>query len=190
MGEGRAAEGTIAGVAPSPNLWGSGRAPGCALTQGLAGGGVEAPAPAPHGHRDVHWARGVRHGPWAWALGMCMGTGIGTGTGGLAGLAVISRDPLPLSALGPEGGGGGLCYRLCGPCSTSLRCPPPPTQDALEWGGGAPPPPPPLEGPQPTPSHWQVPPSMAFVTDSNRPQPLWRRPPIACQTASGAPLPF
>ena len=26
---------------------------------------------------------------------------------------------------------------------------------------------------------------MAFVTDSNRPQPLWRRPPTACPTASG-----
>ena len=28
---------------------------------------------------------------------------------------------------------------------------------------------------------------MAFVTDSNRPQPLWRPPPTACLTASGAP---
>ena len=27
---------------------------------------------------------------------------------------------------------------------------------------------------------------MAFVTDSNRPQPLWRPPPTACPTASGA----
>ena len=28
--------------------------------------------------------------------------------------------------------------------------------------------------------------SMAFVTDSNRPQPLWQPPPTACPTASGA----
>ena len=27
---------------------------------------------------------------------------------------------------------------------------------------------------------------MAFVTDSNRPQPLWQPPPTACLTASGA----
>ena len=27
--------------------------------------------------------------------------------------------------------------------------------------------------------------SMAFVTDSNRPQPLWQPPPTACPTASG-----
>ena len=28
--------------------------------------------------------------------------------------------------------------------------------------------------------------SMALITDSNRPQPLWRTPPTACLTASGA----
>ena len=33
---------------------------------------------------------------------------------------------------------------------------------------------------------WQVPVSMAFVTDSNRPQPPWQPPPTACLTASGA----
>ena len=27
---------------------------------------------------------------------------------------------------------------------------------------------------------------MAFVTDSNRPQPLWQPPPTACLTAAGA----
>ena len=32
----------------------------------------------------------------------------------------------------------------------------------------------------------QVPASTAFVTDSNRPQLLWRPPPTACLTASGA----
>ena len=32
----------------------------------------------------------------------------------------------------------------------------------------------------------QVPASMACVTDSNRPQPLWPPPPTACLTASGA----
>ena len=31
-----------------------------------------------------------------------------------------------------------------------------------------------------------VPASMAFVTDSNRPKPLWQRPRTACPTASGA----
>ena len=36
-------------------------------------------------------------------------------------------------------------------------------------------------------SPWQqVPASMAFVTDSNRPQPLWQPPPTASLTASGA----
>ena len=31
-----------------------------------------------------------------------------------------------------------------------------------------------------------MPASMAFVTDSNRPQPLWQPPPTACLTAAGA----
>ena len=31
-----------------------------------------------------------------------------------------------------------------------------------------------------------MPASMAFVNDSNRPQPLWQPPPTACLTASGA----
>ena len=56
--------------------------------------------------------------------------------------------------------------------------------------GGAAPPPPPLRGAQPMPSHCppqcQVPGSMVFVTDSNRPQPLWQPPPTACPTAAGA----
>ena len=47
-----------------------------------------------------------------------------------------------------------------------------------------------LQGAQPMPSHCppsrQAPGSMAFVTDSNRPQPLWQPPPTACLTASGA----
>ena len=54
----------------------------------------------------------------------------------------------------------------------------------MHWKGGVPPP---LQGAQPTPSH--CPPdaaSMAFATDSNRPQPLWQPPPTACLTASGA----
>ena len=39
----------------------------------------------------------------------------------------------------------------------------------------------------PSLSPWrQVPASMAFVTDSNRPQPLWQPPPTACLTTSGA----
>ena len=48
-------------------------------------------------------------------------------------------------------------------------------------------PPPPLQGAQPTQSLWlQVPASMAFVTNSNRPQSLWQPPPTAYLTASGA----
>ena len=39
---------------------------------------------------------------------------------------------------------------------------------------------------QPLSPWWQVSGSMAFVTDSNRPQPLWQPPSIACLTASGA----
>ena len=61
----------------------------------------------------------------------------------------------------------------------------------LRRSPAAPPPPPfpPLQGAQPMPSHcpWrQVPASMAFVTDSNRPQLLWQPPPTACLTASEA----
>ena len=60
------------------------------------------------------------------------------------------------------------------------------TTDALEGGEV---PPFPLQGAQPataslTPK--KMPASMAFVTHSNRPQPLWQPPPIACLTASGA----
>ena len=43
--------------------------------------------------------------------------------------------------------------------------------------------PPPPKTPQPS---RQVPASTAFVTDSNRPQPLRQPPPTACPTASGA----
>ena len=39
---------------------------------------------------------------------------------------------------------------------------------------------------QPLSPHRQAPASRAFVTDSNRPQPLWHPPPTACLTASGA----
>ena len=44
---------------------------------------------------------------------------------------------------------------------------------------------PPLQGAQPMPSHCP-PHSLAFETDSNRPQPLRQPPPTACLTASGA----
>ena len=60
-------------------------------------------------------------------------------------------------------------------------------RDALEGGGGGHPSP--LQGPayaQPLSPERLVPVSMAFVTDSNRPQPLWQPPPTACLTASGA----
>ena len=49
--------------------------------------------------------------------------------------------------------------------------------------------PPPLGRPayaQPLSPSRQVPASMAFATDSNRPQPLWQPPATACLTASGA----
>ena len=60
------------------------------------------------------------------------------------------------------------------------------SRDALEgWRY----PPPPSGRPtyaQPLSPSRQVPPSLAFVTDSNRPQPLWQPPPSTCLTASGA----
>ena len=61
--------------------------------------------------------------------------------------------------------------------------------DALEGGGGYPPPFPerpayaqPLSMPMPS----LCPASMAFVTDSARPQRSWQPPPTACLTVSGA----
>ena len=68
-----------------------------------------------------------------------------------------------------------------------------PSRDALGGGGGNAPPPPPPGRPayaQPLSPRRQVPASTAFVTDSNRPQPLWQPPPTACLTASllGPPL--
>ena len=62
--------------------------------------------------------------------------------------------------------------------------PPPPNRNALE--GGSPPPQGRPAYAQPLFPQRQVPASMAFVTDSNRPQPLWQPPPTACLTASGA----
>ena len=60
----------------------------------------------------------------------------------------------------------------------------------MHWKGGRQPPPPPPPGrpayAQPLFPRRQVPASMAFVTDSNRPQPLWQPPPTACLTASRA----
>ena len=56
-------------------------------------------------------------------------------------------------------------------------------------GGGGQPPPPPRGRPayaQPLSPWQQVPGSMAFATDSNRPKPLWQPPPTACLTAAGA----
>ena len=47
------------------------------------------------------------------------------------------------------------------------------------------PPPPPGMHAQPLSPRRQVPASMAFVTDSNRPQPLWQPPPTASLPASG-----
>ena len=69
--------------------------------------------------------------------------------------------------------------------STSMT---PASRDALERGVS----PPPLQGAQPMPSH--CPPDgkcqlqMAFVTDSNRPQPLWQPTSTACSRLLGPPL--
>ena len=63
------------------------------------------------------------------------------------------------------------------------RTPTPLPQGSIGRGGGTPP----FQGAQPTPSRFrQVPASMAFVTDSNRPQPLWQPRSTAYLTASGA----
>ena len=59
-------------------------------------------------------------------------------------------------------------------------------RDALEGGGGTPPPPERPAYAQPLSPRRQVPGSMALVTDSNRPEPLWQPPPTACLTASGS----
>ena len=65
----------------------------------------------------------------------------------------------------------------------SWHSPPQTPPQGMQWkGGGGTPPPPPA---YPPPKH-QVPASMAFVPDSNRPQPLWQPPPTASLTASGA----
>ena len=71
---------------------------------------------------------------------------------------------------------------------TRVSCQPPPPRNALEGGEVPPPPPGRLAYAQPLPPSRQVPASMAFVTDSNRPQPLRKPPPTACPTASRAPL--
>ena len=57
----------------------------------------------------------------------------------------------------------------------------------MHWKGGRYPPPPPRSGyAQPLSPSRQVPASMAFVTDSNRPQPLGQPPLTAYPTAPGA----
>ena len=55
----------------------------------------------------------------------------------------------------------------------------------MHWKAGRYPPPGRPACAQPLCPCRQVPASMAFVTDSNRPQPLWQPPPTACLTASG-----
>ena len=84
----------------------------------------------------------------------------------------------------------GDALRVCplGPRRANMGHPhasPPPhhhqQQGCIGRGRGTPPPP--LQGTQPYAQPlspwWQVPPSMAFVTDSNRPQPLWQPPPTS-----------
>ena len=75
------------------------------------------------------------------------------------------------------------------PCPIPLSAPPPRPRTPMHWKRGGVPPPPPRGRPahaQPLSPSRQVPASMAFVTDSNRPQPLRQPPPTACLTASGA----
>ena len=67
--------------------------------------------------------------------------------------------------------------------------PPPPPSGCIGRGGRVTPRPLLPGGPsyaQPLPLRRQVPASMAFLTNSNRPQPLWQPPPPACLTASVA----
>ena len=76
------------------------------------------------------------------------------------------------------------CCRLHSLCNIFHR--------QLQWciGRGGTPPAPPPRCPayaQPLSPQRQVPASMAFVTDSNRPQPLWQPPRTAYPTTSGAP---
>ena len=62
----------------------------------------------------------------------------------------------------------------------------PPPQGCIGRGAGIPPP---SRAPSLCPTtvpQRQVPALLAFVTDSNRPQPLWQPPSIACPIASGA----
>ena len=77
----------------------------------------------------------------------------------------------PQSGEGPGGGGGS-------PSST------PPSRTSVSalgrGGGGA------RDALEGAPSLRQLPASMAFVTDSNCPQPLWQLPPTTCLTTSGA----
>ena len=59
----------------------------------------------------------------------------------------------------------------------------------MHWKGGRYPPAPPSRAPSLCPATVPLTPSArlnAFVTDSNRPQPLGQPPPTACSTASGA----
>ena len=96
--------------------------------------------------------------PWPWTSPPAAGSSWGTRPG-------TRRSVCLCSPVGLPGGGG---------------------RDALEgWRY----PPPPLHSAQPmleplSPCR-QVPASMAFVTDSNRPQPLWQPPPTACLTTFG-----
>ena len=62
----------------------------------------------------------------------------------------------------------------------------PMARDALEGGQSPPLPPGRSACAQPLSPWRQLAASMAFVTDNNRPQPLWQPPPTACLTASGA----
>ena len=76
-------------------------------------------------------------------------------------------------------GSGRACSPRRGPPGGGQRC--------IGRGGGTPPPP--FGAPSRCPAtvtQRQVPASMAFVTDRNRPQPLWQPPPTACLAASGA----
>ena len=139
------------------------------------GGGTEAQFPTP-----IPPLSAVPGGGEVWCLGCptCHAGGVVGGGGGATSTAendphvtLIMMSELLMTERGGRVGGWGDAPR-----------------DALEGGEASPPPPPPPGCPayaQPLPPERQVPASMAFVTGSNRPQPVWQPPPTACLTASG-----
>ena len=138
----------------------------------------DGPAPSVHDLRNARSARrfvgwcGSCHGPWH-------NDGTSGGEGGAVWRSRVCGGAKPCPHF--------VWVRGCSDGSPqaihSVRC----QSRGMHWKGGGSP----LKGcaayAQPLSPCRQVPASMAFVTDSNRPQPLWQPPPTACLTASGAP---